>query len=300
MPRSKPPRKRKHVNGQKSGKRALPPLPDRRALEALMKDLALSLNADDASDGDSALDQAQMIMYDAWEARSPKERKRLARKALATSPLCADAFVLLAEYEEPGSDEALSLYRQGVEAGERALGEEAFKEDVGYFWGILETRPYMRARHGLATTLWARGDHDEAIGHYRDMLRLNPNDNQGIRYELASCLVLLDRANELDALLRAYKDDGTAAWRYTMALSAYRRDGDTKRSRALLADAVASNRHIPDFLTGRRRPPRTLPPYMSMGGEDEAVYFCLEFGKGWFDTVGAIDWLRRNRTQAVA
>jgi Tetratricopeptide repeat len=40
----------------------------------------------------------------------------------------------------------------------------------------------MRARAGLAATLDALGDVEAAIGHYRDMLRLNPGDNQGIRY----------------------------------------------------------------------------------------------------------------------
>jgi len=29
---------------------------------------------------------------------------------------------------------------KGVEAGERALGKEAFERDRGHFWGVLETR----------------------------------------------------------------------------------------------------------------------------------------------------------------
>ena len=47
----------------------------------------------------------------------------------------------------------------------------------------------MRARAGLAAMLDALGDVEAAIGHYRDMLRLNPGDNQGIRYVLARCLM---------------------------------------------------------------------------------------------------------------
>ena len=43
-------------------------------------------------------------------------------------------------------EQALELYRKGVEAGERALGSESFNEYAGHFWGHLETRPYMRAR----------------------------------------------------------------------------------------------------------------------------------------------------------
>lgn len=91
------------------------------------------------------LDQAQEIIYRAWETADRKRRVVLAEKAIAISPDCADAYVLLAE-EAIALDSAHELYRQGVEAGARALGKRAFADDAGHFWGILETRPYMRAR----------------------------------------------------------------------------------------------------------------------------------------------------------
>jgi tetratricopeptide (TPR) repeat protein len=75
-----------------------------------------------------------------------------------------------------GSNEAIDLYRQGVAAGEKALGKRAFRDDVGHFWGLMAP-PYMRARQGLAEALWKYGERDEAVAHYQDMLRLNPNDN---------------------------------------------------------------------------------------------------------------------------
>ena len=129
----------------------------------------------------NATDKAQQVMYNAWEQTDPSKRIALALKALALSPLCADAYVLLAEESAQSAEEALEYYRRGVEAGERALGPKGFKEYEGHFWGFLETRPYMRARAGLAATLNLLGDIRAAIAHYQDMLRLNPNDNQGIR-----------------------------------------------------------------------------------------------------------------------
>jgi hypothetical protein len=33
------------------------------------------------------------------------------------------------------------------------LGKQAFEEYVGHSWGLLETRPYMRAREGLTVQL---------------------------------------------------------------------------------------------------------------------------------------------------
>jgi len=43
------------------------------------------------------LNEAQDLIYDAWEVNDSKRRVALARKALEISPDCADAFVLLAE-----------------------------------------------------------------------------------------------------------------------------------------------------------------------------------------------------------
>ena len=289
IPKSKPPRKkRKPASGATARKRrtrpAPPPPPDRRAMEGYLAGLI-------GRRGESALDAAQSVMYDAWDAPTKQKRVALARKALQLSPLCADAYVLLAEDTARSVAEAIDIYRKGVEAGELALGEEAFEHDVGHFWGILETRPFMRARSGLAQALWFMGEREEAIAHYRDMLRLNPNDNQGIRYLLVACLMEMGRDEDLDALLKEYDGDGSAAWTFTQALASFRREGNTEGSRALLAAALASNAHVPDYLLGERTLPRTAPEDMTMGGEDEAAEYVRDFGAGWERTPGAAVWL---------
>lgn len=245
-----------------------------------------------ADSSQDALDRAQELIYDAWEASTAKRRIALAEKALAISPLCADAYVLLAEHAKRGSDQELDLWRRGIDAGEKALGEAAFEEYAGEFWGFLETRPYMRARFGLARALWERGVRGEAIDHLCELLRLNPNDNQGARYVLAALLVEAERDKDLAVLLKAYPDDGAGAWSWTVALAAFRRAGDGKESRRLLAQALADNEHVPAYLFGERSLPKSLPSYISPGGEDEAIYYAVDFRAGWVNTAGAIDWLR--------
>ena len=73
----------------------------------------------------------------------------MARRALEISTDCADAYVMLAEETARTAQDALDLYQKGVAACARALGPELFEEKIGYFWGISETRPYMRALKGL-------------------------------------------------------------------------------------------------------------------------------------------------------
>ena len=75
---------------------------------------------------DEPVDAAQQIMYDAWEAEGPQQQLALARKALDTSPDCADAYVLLAEMAS-SLPEAIDFYEQGVAAGARGLGRTDLK-----------------------------------------------------------------------------------------------------------------------------------------------------------------------------
>ncbi|RME71623.1 MAG: tetratricopeptide repeat protein [Chloroflexi bacterium] len=245
---------------------------------------------------DPALNQAQQIMYEAWEEQNPVRRIMLARQALSISPDCADAYVLLAEEEADTVGRALEYYQKGVEAGERALGKDYFEQDVGYFWGLLETRPYMRAREGLARTLVQLKRYDEAIAHYRDMLRLNPGDNQGIRYSLLNLLTSLGRDDEAWALLNQY-DDGMAEWLYTQALLTFRREGPTQKAAAALRRAIKMNPHVPAYLTGRKRIPRQLPPYISLGEDTEAMYYASGYLPIWRKTPGALDWLKQHTNQ---
>ena len=240
---------------------------------------------------ETALERAQSVFYEACEARTAKGRVALAKKALAISPLCANALVMLAEHTERGSDEAFHLWQRGVDAGKEALGAD-FEEFAGEFWGFLETRPYMRARFGLACALWTRGARDEAIDHLRAMLTLNPNDNQGVRYTLAAWLIEAGRDADLTALLADYPDDGMATWSWTTALAAFRREGDSKVSRKQLANAIASNTHVQAYLLGEKPLPKTMPPFISPGGLDEAIHYAAEFRAGWLATPGALDWMR--------
>ena len=275
-------------------RRPKPPLenlPDRRAMEGLMQQLVGDLQGH--ADQNTPLGKAQALMYRAFEETDEERRVQLAKDALAICPDCADAYVLLAEHASKRK-EILQRYEQGVAAGERALGTEAFERDVGHFWGILETRPYMRARLGLALSLWTAGRRNEAVQHLQDMLRLNPGDNQGVRYTLAGFLLFLDRDDDLARLLQQYADEVSAAWAYTKALLAFRQQGDTNETRQLLKQARKTNKHVPAFLLGDKFPPTEQPAYFSPGDESEALEYIGSFLAGWKSTPGAIAWLREN------
>jgi len=262
---------------------------DRRMMEGQMAAMASKMGGE--SFWDPKLQEAQQLMYQAWEDSNAGRRIALAHQALTLSPDCADAYVLLAEEEADTVGRALEYYRQGVEAGARALGDK-FRELEGHFWGVLETRPYMRARQGLADTLWRLNRLDEARSHYEEMLRLNPGDNQGIRYLLVNLLLGLDLDDDVRKLLNQYRGEPSATWRYTPALLEFRQGGATAKANQLLHAALRYNSHVPPYLMGQERIPNRLPDHIGFGDESEAVAYAAEHLNHWRRTEGALDWLQ--------
>lgn len=53
-------------------------------------------------------------------------------------------------------------------------------------WGILENRQYLRAIKYMGLVYWREGNTDLAMEKFKLLLKLNPNDNQGVRYLVAS------------------------------------------------------------------------------------------------------------------
>ena len=269
--------KKKRKPPKKSPKEAAPAafvaepiseLPDRRVMEGVMRDFLTELTGPTVQ---TPLSKAQDLIYQAFDEPNPKKQERLVRKALEICPDCADAHVFLAEHA-PSRKEALHHYRQGLEAGERT-GPAVFANEVGHFWGLLETRRCIAGPAGLADVLWSMGRRDEAIGHLQEMLRLNPNDNQGVRYILVEWLFSEAREAELEQLLPQY-DEETANWAYPKALFAFRREGDSPEARRLLQLAKKGNKHVPAYLLGRQALPAQPPPQYTPGSHDEAILYA--------------------------
>lgn len=259
-------------------------------LEALM--LSMKEIAKSGPRRDETLDEAHELIFQAWESDSPRKRLALAHKALKISPLCSDAYLVLAEDAAASLDEKIAYYRKAVDAGEKALGETCFAKDAGRFWLLIETRPYMRAKEELANALWESGSRDEAVIHYRDMIRLNPNDNQGMRHLLLDCLLELGREDEALKLIRSYSKDIFTGWHFGKALALFRSKGDCAVSRKSLAKAVAGNPFVLPLLTGKAEMPGDMPEFYQPGGEDEAIVYASHARPAWQAAPAALDWLR--------
>jgi len=233
---------------------------------------------------------AQDYAFQAMEARTAEQARELVQRALAIDADCVDALVMMTELEADNPRDAIAGLKKAVEAGERSLGAAFFKENRGHFWGLTETRPYMRARFSLAELLRAVGHGREAMRHYAALVELNPNDNQGARDPLLGCYLAHGELTRATNLLTAYKDDSLATFAWGRVLERFLAR-DRKGAGAALKIARAKNPFVELLFSGLKNMPDELPEMYSPGSEEEAV-FCFEhLVAGWTKNHKAMFWL---------
>lgn len=218
-------------------------------------------------------EEAQDIVYDAWESDSPAQRKRLAWKALELDPNCADAYCVLAEAYKSYRKKN-EYYTKGIEIFRKKYGPKYFSENKGDFWGLLETRPFMRLSAGYGQLLWDKEKKDEAIKIYEELLQLNPNDNQGLRYILINWLIDRDQLDKAAGLLKEYQEENAFMLFSTLLLSIKQQEPDTKILEKYI-EATKVNPYIVKYLLKESELPEYLPAYFGIGDEDEAITYCV-------------------------
>ena len=217
-------------------------------------------------------EQATELVYAAWEEPDTQRRIKLAQEALLLHPDSGDAYNIIAECASSPKEMAY-FYKQGMLVEEKRLGTSFFKENKGHFWGYFPTRPYMRAKKGYADTCAMLDKMPEAIQHYRELLALNPNDNQGVRDHLLPAYLETMDWKAAEQLIRQYNDD-SASFNYGRVVAEYGLQGKSPKLQTLIRSAIQHNPFVPAYLLGNKLLPRSMPEYMGVGDDREAIVYA--------------------------
>jgi hypothetical protein len=110
--------------------------------------------------------------------------------------------VLCKEYKK--ATEKLTMEEDKLHSDENG---DPFEDSVGHFWGLHETRPYMRARYGVVQVLERMGSGNSlkaAADHLLDQLRLCRGDNMGLRDILPGILLRNGKEQECYDFVKWY------------------------------------------------------------------------------------------------
>lgn len=239
----------------------------------------------------SAQEKAQLLLSKAMESTSSKRRIQLAETALEIYPDSSDAYLVLAE-ESENEHEARGFLKAGIAAGQRELGELFFAENKGHFWGLHETRPYIRICKSYAESCWFGGNAEEAAQTLEHILELNPDDNTGARYLLAAVYLYSNQLNEAERVIKKFgKDDAAAAFAYDRIVLEYKKNGITSQLKMLYRVARNVNKHVPDYLLGVKRLPHNLPDFVGMGDSNEAIEYVIMHSRLWASVPDLLKWM---------
>jgi len=142
------------------------------------------------------------IGEDLCARRKPREALPYLDKALRADPYNLDAYIQLA-FLAPDFNSSVEILLTAEKKGRRKLieicGPRCFDdngEQVGRFWNLIQTRPYMRVLQALVRFYVEKKDFPKAADTSIEMLRLCPPDNLGARYWLSTVLIKADRLKD--------------------------------------------------------------------------------------------------------
>ena len=257
----------------------------RQLLNSLMGKPLPEMADEDKTPEDRALD----LVDEAWQSSKTKGRE-LANEALEIWPDCLPAYEYLGN-SYTTREKRVAYFEKGVAIGQRVFGGKFLKENKGHFWGITETRSYMRCLNELALTHQAAGRVQGAADIWKEMLELNPGDNQGIRYELLPVLLELGDVQSFKKYRKKYPEDGTMMY-FNDALARFTEQGGTKESNLILRAAIGNNKFVPPLLLADA-PPTESPSSYTLHSREEALVYAHSAWKVWAGTTGAKEWLKK-------
>ncbi|MEA3286158.1 MAG: hypothetical protein U9Q77_02110 [Candidatus Marinimicrobia bacterium] len=240
----------------------------------------------------SIAQQAEDLVSEAYEYH-PREGRRKALEAIKLDPDCIAGYEYLG-LNEISSSKAKGYYKRGINIGRRIFGGEFLEDNRGYFWGIHETRPFMRCLQYYSDCLYTARQIRECVTIQEELIDLNPNDNQGVRDLLLLYLIQLGDIEKFNKYADLFPEDIGAYALFNRALLAFKTEGDSEIANAKLQEAVMENPHVSKKILSHK-PVKGLAEHYGLGSEEEADYYAMYARHVWRNTRGAVKWLLKHQ-----
>ena len=223
------------------------------------------------------LDDAYELLEQAEKAKTKNQAIKLAKKAYEMCPDCFGAILFQVDLEE-NSIKRDRLLNEGLDFEKDRLEEEGYfeKDNIGHFYGIFETRPYIRGLYRKADYLIADGKAKQARDVCLEILRLNNNDNTGARYLLMAIYAYLEEEKEMLKLYKKYPEEALEMLFPQFAL--YYKLGKDKEAKELLERINKANPHFIKFFKGTIKRNEDIPyRHYSKGDSSEVIMYFEQY-----------------------
>ncbi len=237
--------------------------------------------------------RAQDLVYGAWELPPGPGKKKII-KALNLDPECIEAWEYMGAREK-SPQLSLVFFEKGIAIGRERFGGKYLKQNRGHFWGLHETRPFMRCMEMCAENLYWMEKPREAVALLEELIRLNPGDNQGVRGRLQAWLLELGLVKKAGRYLDLFDEEPSASQLFNRTLHVIVTQGECRAARYRLDLAKRHNEHVVPLLLAAQSLKQS-PGHYSPGEMSEAQTYVFHAWRSWRAVDGALDWLKETRT----
>jgi tetratricopeptide (TPR) repeat protein len=236
--------------------------------------------------------KANDLFFAALEADTNDETFDLLCEVIDLDPAHIDAHLARLAFLDLEPEQEITLLQPLTQLAAKRLGRQTFKDCQGSFWVIGETRPFMRVKQHLAICYQELGQIDKALAEWEEMLKLNPIDNQGARYELLPIYLQLGRIDESQQLLDDFGElDSSVIFSWCQVLWFFVLD-DLEVAISAAERAERQNPHMRSYLIGTKRIPKNPPGSYEPGSLEEAKCFAAPLVAAWKAHPKSRKWLR--------
>lgn len=173
------------------------------------------------------------------------EAEKIFKKIIAKHPFHIDAYnhLSIAFRNQNKTFESLLTAEKSYKIGKACFPKEFKKGKDKLIWSCLDNRPFLRACQCYGLENQYHNDFDLAIKLYEEILTLNENDNQGIRYLLLETFLSQKDYKKAKRLLNKYPDDYSIEFKFGI-VSLNVIEGNYAQADKYLAEAIDTNKYF--------------------------------------------------------
>lgn len=185
----------------------------------------------------------------AENASSKAQALKFAKKAVELDSDNIDAKRMVEEITTEHPYEMVEKYQKLIVYGKKVMTKKGYMNEVsmGEYWGISETRPFIRLYSAYLDLLVDCGMMRMATNVGEEIIRYNEADNLGIRYILMHIYAYLEDENSMLDLYRKYDECDETQVLLPMSILYYKM-GDFEKSKDYLKRLMKVNKDTGRFI----------------------------------------------------
>jgi len=234
------------------------------------------------------------LFFDYLEAEEWEKAEELGNMIIRKLACQFDIYSALSDYYvgEERMGEAIEIQIVAIKEFDVIL--QNIPEELKFEWGFLENRSFLCFMAEIGFKMFENCDYVRSRNIFERLLKLNPEDNQGIRTILPKVYFELGEYEKVLELAESYDKDILPALGFAKVIAYLNLGRYEEAEKALYKVSERHPKVVTELLKKKhQKPSNHIEGFISIGGDDEAYNYYLYYGKYWKGNAKAMKLLKK-------